>query len=78
LKGADRARYGLFHTISAAVKQAKSWNELSASLQRQGISTHFKLKGGTTEVQGVSFGKGEKHLKGSQIDRSLSLVGSGW
>jgi hypothetical protein len=30
------------------------------------------LKGGTTDVQGVSFGKGELHLKGSQIDRSLS------
>jgi hypothetical protein len=31
LKGADKARYGLFDTISTAVKQAKSWNELSAS-----------------------------------------------
>ena len=72
LKGADKARYNLFDTISAAVKQARSWNELSATLQRQGISTHLKLKGRTTEVQGVSFSKGEIHLKGSQIDRSLS------
>jgi hypothetical protein len=72
LKGADKARYGLFDTISTAVKQAKSWKELSAALQRQGISTHYKLKGGTTQVQGASLGRGEIHLKGSQIDRGLS------
>lgn len=72
LKGADKARYGLYDSISAALRQASNWNELSASLQRQGISTHFKFKGGTTDVQGVSFSKGEIHLKGSQIDRSLS------
>ncbi|MGV3504720.1 MAG: relaxase/mobilization nuclease domain-containing protein [Adhaeribacter sp.] len=72
LKGADKARYGLYDTISAAVRQASNWTELSTSLERQGISTHFKLKGGTTDVQGVSFRKGEIHLKGSQIDRGLS------
>lgn len=72
LRGADKIRYGLFDVISASVKQARSWNELSASLQRQGISTHFKSKGGTAELQGVSFSKGEIHLKGSQIDRGLS------
>jgi hypothetical protein len=72
LKGPDKTRYNLYDSISAAVKQSSSWNGLSASLQRQGISTHLKLKGGTTEVQGVSFSKGEIHLKGSQIDRGLS------
>jgi len=72
LKGADQARYGLYDSISAAVKQASNWNELITSLQRQGISTHLKLKSGTAEVQGVSFSKGEIHQKGSKIDRGLS------
>lgn len=72
LKGADKARYGLYDSISATVRRASNWNELSAALQRQGISTHFKLKGGTTDVQGVSFSKGDIHLNGSQIDRGLT------
>jgi hypothetical protein len=72
LKGADKARYNLYDSISPFVKQARNWNELSTSLQRQGISTHFKLKVGTTDVQGVSFSKGKIHLKGSEIDRGLS------
>lgn len=38
----------------------------------QYFSIHFKFKGGTTDVQGVSCAKGEIHLKGSQIDRGLS------
>lgn len=72
LKGEDKIKYELFDTIRAASKKAKNINELKQVLAKQGIVTHLKYKSGTTEVQGISFSKGEYKFKGSDIDRSLS------
>ncbi len=71
LKGEDKIKYELFDTIRAASKKVKNINELKQVLAKQGIGTHLKYKSGTTEVQGISFSKGEYKFKGSQIDRSL-------
>ena len=46
--------------------------ELKQALAKQGITTQYKLKSGTLEIQGVSFSKGKYTFKGSEIDRSLS------
>jgi hypothetical protein len=73
LKGADKVRYELYDTIKSASTTAASWNELSAKLGRQGIQTIFKYKSGTSEIQGVSFAKGDMQFKGSKIDRNLSF-----
>ena len=73
LKGADKIKYELNDAIKAASESAASWNELSARLERQGIQTIFKYKSGTSEIQGVSFAKGDLQFKGSKIDRSLSF-----
>jgi hypothetical protein len=73
LKGADKVRYELYNAIKSASATAASWNELRARLKSQGIETVFKYKSGTSEIQGVSFVKGDLQFKGSKIDRSLSF-----
>jgi hypothetical protein len=72
LKGEDKIKYELFDAIKAASKKVKSINELKQVLAKQDIVTDLKYKSGTTEVQGISFSKGEYKFKGSEIDRSLS------
>jgi hypothetical protein len=74
LKGEDKIKYELFDAIMAASKNVKNINELMQLLAKQGIVTHLKYKSGTTEVQGISFSKGEYKFKGSEIDRSLSYA----
>jgi hypothetical protein len=74
LKGADKVRYELHDAIKLASANADNWNVLRAMLERQGIQTTFKYKSGTSEIQGVSFTKGDLQFKGSKIDRSLSFA----
>jgi hypothetical protein len=74
LKGEDKVKYELFDAIRSTSKKVKNINELKQVLAKQGIVTHLKYKGGTTEVQGISFSKGEYKFKGSEIDRSLSYA----
>ena len=42
-------------------------------LAEKGITVRFKYKGQTSEIQGVSFSKGEYTFKGSEIDRNFSF-----
>jgi hypothetical protein len=72
LNGADALKYELYDQITKAVGRAKNWHQLKQFLDKQGISTLFKYKSGTKEIQGVSFSKYDMQMKGSQIDRSLS------
>jgi hypothetical protein len=72
LTGADKIKYQLYDAIKQTSVQVKSWKELENLLKRQGIELHYKYKGGTSEVQGISFSKDGLKLKGSDIDRSLS------
>nr|WP_121272849.1 relaxase/mobilization nuclease domain-containing protein [Pedobacter schmidteae] len=72
LKGADKAKYQVHDQIKAILPKVKSMAELEKKLAMQGIKMLYKYKGGTQEVQGISFSKGEYQFKGSEIDRSLS------
>ena len=72
LKGADKIKYELYDAISQAAAKAKNWADLEKLLKQQNIGLQYKYKSGTTEVQGISFSKGELKYKGSEIDRSLS------
>ncbi|WP_243837202.1 relaxase/mobilization nuclease domain-containing protein [Mucilaginibacter gilvus] len=74
LRGEDKIKYELFDAIRSASKKVKNINELKQVLAKQGIVTHLKYRSGTTEVQGISFSKGEYKFKGSEIDRSLSYA----
>ena len=72
LNGADALKYELYDQITKAVGRAKNWLQFKQILDKQDISTLFKYKSGTKEIQGVSFSKLDVQMKGSQIDRSLS------
>ena len=72
LKGADSLKYELYDTISKELKHVRIWNHLEMRLQEKGITIIYKYKGGTDEIQGISFSKDGIQFKGSQIDRSLS------
>lgn len=72
LKGIEKIRHELYVEISKALKQCNNWRDLDRRLRRQGIELQFKYKGGSEEIQGISFARGEVKFKGSKIDRSLS------
>ena len=72
LRGKEKLRYELYDAIKAAVKQSASWETLEANLQKQGIGIQYKYRSGTSELQGISFEKGNFKMKGSAIDRAFS------
>lgn len=74
LKGADKVKYAIHDTIKEALRSARNWNDLAVALQRKGIEIHYKYRGDSGDVQGVSFGKDGMIFKGSAIDRSLSFA----
>ncbi len=74
LKGKEKIRYELYDAIKAAMKTAPTWKGLETELAKQGIKIAYKFRSGTSEVQGVSFEKGDIKMKGSAIDRSLSYA----
>jgi len=74
LKGKEKVRYELYDAIKAAMKTATTWKGLDAELAKRGIMIAYKFRSGTSEVQGVSFEKGDIKMKGSAIDRSLSFA----
>ncbi|HBL34635.1 MAG TPA: hypothetical protein DDZ96_12600 [Porphyromonadaceae bacterium] len=72
LKGAEQSKYEIFHAVKDTLPKARNWNQFEHNLKQQGISTEYKRKGQTCEVQGISFKKGEYCFKGSEIDRQFS------
>ena len=74
LKGRDKVKYELYDAIKLASKKVKNITELKWLLSKQGIVLQFKYKSGSTEVQGISFSKGDYKFKGSEIDHSLSYA----
>lgn len=74
LKGKEKIRYELYDAIKVGMKTATNWKQLEAQLAGQRITIAYKLRSGTTEVQGISFEKDNVKMKGSAIDRSLSFA----
>ena len=72
LKEPDKTKYEIYDALKTAVQQCKNWNELKKELQTQRITTVFKYKGNTNEVQGVMFEKNGYKSNGSKIDRQFS------
>jgi hypothetical protein len=56
-----------------AVPKCKNWKELTNALQKNDITTYFKYKSGTNEVQGVRFEKNGYPFNGSKVDRQFSF-----
>ena len=75
LRGTDKEKYQLFDAINKAVGQSTGWKGLEEKLGRQGISVQYKYKNGTTEVQGVSFGKSGKGSREGPSGRAAIEAG---
>lgn len=72
LKEPDKTKYKIYTAIKNGLQHAKDWQQLQSHLTKDGIEIHFKHKGQSDVVQGISFTKGEYSFKGSEIDRSFS------
>jgi len=72
LKGAEKSRHEIYHAIKNALPKVKDWHQFEHILKQQGITTDYKYKGQTDEVQGISFRKEEHCFKGSEVDRKFS------
>lgn len=72
LKEPDKTKYEIYMAIKNGLKHAKDWQQLQYHLSKDGIQIRFKYKGQTSEVQGISFSKGEYSFKASEIDWNFS------
>ena len=73
LREPDKSKYEIYNTVKDEIGKSRNWQQLQQRLAEKGITIQFKYKGQTSEIQGVSFSKGEYTFKGSEIDRSFSF-----
>lgn len=73
LREPDKSKYEIYTAVKDEIGKSRNWQQLQKQLAEKGISIHFKYKGQTCEIQGISFSKGEYTFKGSEIDRSFSF-----
>lgn len=57
LREPDKTKYEIYHALCDTVPRCRNWEELTAALRREGIATEFRMRGGTSDVQGVVFAK---------------------
>ena len=67
----DKSKYDILHGCKERNWEIKKLATVTKALAEKSISIHFKRKGQTDEIQGISFSKGEYTFKGSEIDRSF-------
>ncbi len=72
LRGEQDKRYAIYQAMKEALPQCRTMEELERILKQHQIEMQFKLKRGTSEVQGITFRLGDYIIKGSSIDRSFS------
>jgi hypothetical protein len=73
LKEPDKTKYEIYDVLKPAVFKCSNWNELKKELQKRDITTAFKCKSNTDEVQSVMlFQKNGYTFNGSKIDRQFS------
>ena len=56
---ADKSKYEIYTAVKNEIGKSKNWRQLQERLAEKGITVRFKYKGQTSEIQGVSFSKGE-------------------
>lgn len=72
LKEPGKTRYEVHNVLKDAVPKCRNWNELKSQLLRSGITTEFKTKGATDQIEGVKFAKNGYQFNGSKVDRQFS------
>lgn len=74
LREPHKTKFEIWQAVKDVLNNVRSWEELKSYLHNQDIDILFKYKGGTQEIQGISFTKGKYSFKGSSIDRSFSYA----
>ena len=74
LKGKDAIKYHLYDTITAALKDCITWQQLRKALSAKGISLDF-VRNSDGSVRGVTFTDNEHQVTfaGGKLDRSLTF-----
>jgi hypothetical protein len=72
LKEPDKTKYEIYDALKATIPKYRNWQELKATLKKQGIEADFRYNGSADKIQGIRFGKNGYTFNGSQIDRSCS------
>ena len=75
---AEKLLYETARTVRKCVEQSHNLAQLCRETARRGITTHIKENPNTKRPDGISFSVrdaagNERHFKGSQLDRSLSI-----
>lgn len=71
----ESMKYKIYMAVAECLPKCKTTDDLEWQLQKKGIDVMYKLKGQTTERQGISFKIGEYSFKGSQVERNFSIKG---
>lgn len=72
LSNEDLTRYQIFSLIDGLLPKCNTLEELAEKLKLEQIQTRYKLKKGSSEVQGISFEKNSLAFKASEVDRRFS------
>ena len=74
LRPEDRKRYEMYYDVKNALAEAASFTDFQNRLDCVGIKTVFKISSKSGELQGITFKRDGYSIKGSKLDRSLSLI----
>ena len=72
LKEPNKTKYEIYNCLKELVPKCKDMDELEAKLKKEGITLHYKYRGNTNVVQGISFIKNNLRFNGSKVDRQFS------
>ncbi len=72
LKEPDKTKYEIYNCLKELIPKCKNMDELEAKLKKEGITVHYKCRGNTNVVQGISFIKNNLRFNGSKVDRQFS------
>ena len=74
LRPEDRKRYEMYYDVKNALAEATSFTDFQNRLDSVGIKAVFKRSSKSGELQGITFKRDGYSIKGSKLDRSLSLI----
>lgn len=67
-------RFKIFQIIHEILPKCLNLEDLRRGLEMHQIEMHYKFKGSTNQIEGVSFQMGNYKYKGSEIDRQFSFL----
>ncbi|HBZ25378.1 MAG TPA: mobilization protein [Rikenellaceae bacterium] len=78
LKEPDKTKYEIYNALRTLVPKCKNWQQLKDELRKSDITSEFRNKGDTNEVQGIKFSKNGYIFNGSKVDRQFSYSKIDW